>query len=147
MAILSTGGEQGFEAADGSGTGCSLSAAQRARPISLRPRQCVERRLFCLHCGWSGLAPQLVGDDLGEHLAWHPGAGAVKGVDWASGHRYGQLDGRPRRGRPKTLPPLRMRLGTTRTAEQRAKASAAGGATVRRQARERAAARGNAAGG
>jgi hypothetical protein len=147
MAILSTGGEQGFASADGSGTGCSLSAAQRARPISLRPRQVVEPRLFCLRCAWSAPWAERAGDGLGRHLAGHAGGGAVSGVDWALGHRYGPLDGRRRRGRVRRMPELERRAGPRRTAEQRAKASAAGGATIRRRARERAAVRGNAAGG
>jgi hypothetical protein len=66
-------------------------------------------------------------------------------VDYALGHRYGPLDGRRRRGRVRTMPELERRAGPRRSAEQQAKASAAVGATVRRQARERAAAQGNAA--
>jgi hypothetical protein len=147
MASVSTGGEQGFEVADGSGKGCSLTDVERARLVAERPILETERRLFCLHCGWSGLAPQLVGDDLGEHLALHPGAGAVKGADWASGHRYGPLTGPRRRGRPKVLPPLRRRSGAgVETAERTARRIRAGLATKRRLQQERAAA-GNAAGG
>jgi len=141
MASLSTGGEQAFEGADGSGTGCSLSAAQKARPVAERPILETERRVFCLRCAWSADAGERAGGALGVHLYEHTGAGLVRGVDWAYGHRYGPLTGTRRRGRPKVLPPLRMRLGTTRTAEQKAQAIAASLATRRRQARERAAAR------
>jgi hypothetical protein len=117
------------------------------RSISLRPRQVVEARVFCLRCAWSIEALACVGDDVGDHLAEHRGAGAVLGLDWAVGHRYGPLDGRRRRGRVRRMPPLERRAGPRRTAEQKARSSAASIATRRRQARERAAARGNAAGG
>jgi hypothetical protein len=141
MAILPTGGEQGFEVADGSGTGCSLSAAQKARPISLQPRQVVEARVFCLRCAWSAPAGDRAGDVLGEHLAGHLGAGADWGVDWALGHRYGPLDGRRRRGRVRRMPELERKAGPRRTAEQKQQAQVRSIATRRRQARERAAAR------
>jgi hypothetical protein len=147
MASVSTGGEQGFEAADGSGAGCLMSAAQLARPISLRPRQVVERRLFCVRCPWSAADTDDGAETLGGHLAGHGTTTADPGMDWALGHRYGPLDGRRRRGRVRVMPELERKAGPRRTAEQRVQASAAGGAGQRRAAKDRKAARGNAAGG
>jgi hypothetical protein len=137
MASVSTGGEQAFETADGSGTGCSLSAAQRARPISLRPRQWVEPRVFCLWCGWSIEGRNRYAGGVREQLDGHPGRGLSLGVDYALGHRYGPLDGQRRRGRVRRMPELERRAGPRRAAEQKARAIAASIATRRRQARER----------
>jgi len=136
-----------IDRADGDGRGCSLSAKEKAWKVPERPILETERRVFCLRCAWS--APPADPRDLIGHLAEHGQSGgqAVRGLDWQLGHRYGPLTGTRRRGRPKVLPPLRMRQGDRRTAEQKASAIAASIATRRRQARERAAARGNAAGG
>jgi hypothetical protein len=141
MASLSTGGEQAFEGADGSGTGCSLSAAQKARPVAERPILETERRVFCLRCAWSIEGWNRYAGGVREHLDRHPGAGLSLGVDYALGHRYGPLDGRRRRGRVRRMPALERRAGPRRSAEQKAAAIAASIATRRRQARERAAAR------
>jgi hypothetical protein len=144
---VSTGGEQGFEVADGSGTGFSLTAVERARPVAERPILATERRVFCLRCAWSAPIAARTTLALSEHLAGHPGAVAREGDDWARGYRYGPLTGRRRRGRPKVLPPLRMRSGAgVETAERTARRIRAGLATKRRLRQERAAA-GNAAGG
>jgi hypothetical protein len=111
------------------------------RSISLRPRQVVERRIFCVRCAWSIEGWNRYAGGVREHLERHPGAGWSLGVDYALGHRYGPLDGRTRRGRVRVMPELERRAGPQQSAEQKAQAIARSIATRRRQARERAAAR------
>jgi hypothetical protein len=138
---------QDIDTAEGSGEGCPWSVTEAMRQIPLRPRQWVERRLFCVRCPWSAADTDDGAETLGGHLAGHGTTTADPGMDWALGHRYGPLDGRRRRGLVRVMPELERRAGPRRMAEQRVQASAAGGAGQRRAAKDRKAARGNAAGG
>ncbi len=74
-----------------------------------RPILTIEKRAFCLRRAWSAPADGRAGDVLGDHMYGHGVSVPRKGVDWAWGRRYGPLTGTRRRGRPKTLPPLRTR--------------------------------------
>ena len=94
------------------------SVSTGAAQASERPCQVVERRLFCVRCPWSAPDTDDGAGALGDHLAGHGTTTADPGIDWALGHRYGPLDGRPRRGLVLTMPALERKAGPRRTAEQ-----------------------------
>ena len=94
------------------------SLSSGCEQVAERPRQVVERRVFCVRCPWSAPDTDDGAGALGDHLAWHGTTTADPGIDWALGHRYGPLDGRPRRGLVLTMPELERKAGPRRMAEQ-----------------------------
>lgn len=77
-----------------------------------RPVLWAQPRVYCLHCRYSVPVGRDDADSMGAHLGSHRGAGAIEGVDWQLGTRYGPAADAPRGGAIEAVEALRTRHST-----------------------------------